>query len=103
MSNEKNLPSICNNSFTELLIKNTINSDNDQVINISKRADLPLHNSQDLLNSVIKELCDLYNKEVVKGNPISSIIYSIDQHFANDRQKPEEIIKLCLNNQITPI
>ncbi|CAG8608123.1 580_t:CDS:1, partial [Racocetra fulgida] len=75
---------IYNNQSTELFIKNT---NQDQVINTSKRIDLPLHNSQDLLNKVIEELCHLYNKEVMKGNYANSIIYSIDQHFTNKQQK----------------
>ncbi|CAG8769339.1 17493_t:CDS:1, partial [Cetraspora pellucida] len=91
MSNKKNFP---NNLYAELLISNTTNNDKDQVGNVSKQADISLHDSQDFLNRIIDELCDLYNKEVMKGNPISSIIYSIDQHFTNDRQNPEEIIKL---------
>ncbi|CAG8473898.1 24761_t:CDS:1, partial [Cetraspora pellucida] len=81
MSNEK---SVCNNSFT--------NHDDGQVINSSKQSDLLLHDSRDFLNSVIEELCNVYNKEVIKGNPISSILYSINQHFTNKQKQPEEII-----------
>ncbi|CAG8681147.1 25157_t:CDS:1, partial [Cetraspora pellucida] len=92
MSNEEY---ICNNSFT--------NHNDGLVVNASKQADLSLHGSQDYLNSIIEELCDLYNKEVMKGNHIGSILCSINNHFTNKQKRPEEIIDLCLNNQTNPI
>ncbi|CAG8679781.1 7000_t:CDS:1, partial [Cetraspora pellucida] len=94
MSNEKNLSDIYNNLYTELAINND---------NTSKQIDLSMHNSQVFLNKVIDELCNVYNEEVMKGNPISSILYSINQYFINKQQIPEEIINLCLNNQTEPI
>ncbi|CAG8486361.1 23023_t:CDS:2 [Cetraspora pellucida] len=89
MSNKKN---ICNNSF--------IDHDNNGP---SKKTDLPLNESQDFLNNVIEELCNVYNKEVIKGNLIDSILHSINQHFTNKKQNPKEIINLCLINQTNPI
>ncbi|KAF0495201.1 calmodulin-dependent protein kinase [Gigaspora margarita] len=100
MSNKKN---IYNNSSTEHSIKSTIYNVKDQVVNSSKRADLSSYNSQDFLNRIVEELCDLYNKEVMKENYNSSILYSIGQHMTNKQQKPEEIINLCLKNQSNPI
>ncbi|CAG8533475.1 4592_t:CDS:2 [Cetraspora pellucida] len=88
MSNEKSLSDIYNNPSTEL-IKSAINNDN-----TSEQIDISMHNSQVFLNKVIDELCNVYNKEVMKGNPISSILYSIEQYFINKQQNPEEIINL---------
>ncbi|KAF0409181.1 hypothetical protein F8M41_008414 [Gigaspora margarita] len=102
MSYEKSLLNIYNNQSTEHSIQSAIYDDKEQIVS-SKLADLSLHDSQELLNRVIEELCDLYNKEVMKENYNDSIIYSIDQHMANKQKKPEEIFNLCLNNKTNPI
>ncbi|RIB20956.1 hypothetical protein C2G38_1144105 [Gigaspora rosea] len=102
MSNEQSLPGTHNNPFTELPARGTINGDKDQVFNNSNQIDLSLHDSQNVLNRVIKELCDLYNEETMKEHYFDSIIYSIERHMTNQQQKPEEIIKLLLNNQSNP-
>ncbi|CAG8809110.1 14725_t:CDS:1, partial [Racocetra fulgida] len=80
------MPDIYNNTSTEVLIKSTIHNDKNQIINTSKRTDLSSQNSQDFLNRIIEELCDLYSKEVTKGNHANSILYSICQHFTNKQQ-----------------
>ncbi|KAF0518664.1 hypothetical protein F8M41_016713 [Gigaspora margarita] len=100
MSNEKNFPTNHNIILSiKLPLNSTIYNDSDPIANTSKQIVL-LHDSQDLLNGVIEELCDLYNREIIKGNQIDSILCSIEQHLVNKKQKPEEIINLCLNNPI---
>ncbi|KAF0495202.1 hypothetical protein F8M41_021165 [Gigaspora margarita] len=101
MSNEKNL--LNNKSSTESSIKRTTNDDKNQIVNNLKRVDLPLNDSQEILNKVVEELCDLYNIEALKENYNDSVIYSIDKHMKNKHQKPEEIINLCLSNKTNPI
>ncbi|CAG8733478.1 4424_t:CDS:1, partial [Cetraspora pellucida] len=70
--------------------KSFINNDKFRVVGTSNQVDGSSHNSQDFLNSAIEELCSVYNKEIMKGNNNDSIIYSIEQHFTNKQQNPEE-------------
>ncbi|RIB18504.1 hypothetical protein C2G38_2142092 [Gigaspora rosea] len=86
MSSEENLQSVNNKR------------PNDQVVNTWSIGD-----SQDVLSKIINELCDLYIKEVMKGNSEYSILHTINHYLANRQQIPEEIINLCLNNQENPI
>ncbi|CAG8752449.1 13601_t:CDS:1, partial [Racocetra fulgida] len=86
MSSEESTQSVNNRRLSE-----------DQVANTSLIGD-----SQNFLNQIIKELCDLYSKEIMKGNDDDSILHSITNYLANKQQIPEEIINL-LSNQENPI
>ncbi|CAG8707890.1 20934_t:CDS:1, partial [Cetraspora pellucida] len=89
MSDEDDLPSVYNNRLL-----------NNQVVNAHKRANND--DSLNFLNSIINELCELYNNEVMKGNSAPSILNSIDHFIENKQQTSEEIINLCLKNQGNP-
>ncbi|CAG8787857.1 6291_t:CDS:1, partial [Cetraspora pellucida] len=65
MSSEEKLPRVYNKRLLD-----------DQIGNIPKRVHV-----DDFLNGIIKELCDLYNDEVRKGNSAVSILDSIDHYM----------------------
>ncbi|CAG8747111.1 20604_t:CDS:2 [Cetraspora pellucida] len=95
---------------------NTIQSDLDQLTHNNKKLvmeddnlDLDSLNSkdsnssQDFYRQIVKELCDLYNEERMKGKYILMIYDLMDQFFKKKQQKPEFIINWCLNNQENPL
>ncbi|RIB29345.1 hypothetical protein C2G38_2155598 [Gigaspora rosea] len=58
--------------------------------------------SQDFLNEVVKEMCNLYNEEKLKGKYSRSILYTIEQFLLKKKQNPDNIVKFCLNDKINP-
>ncbi|CAG8737052.1 5188_t:CDS:2 [Cetraspora pellucida] len=58
------------------------------------------NNSQD---EIVKELCDLYNNERMKGKFTDLIFDTMDQFLVKEDQRSNVLIKLLSNNQINPV
>ncbi|RIB29691.1 hypothetical protein C2G38_2154612 [Gigaspora rosea] len=95
--------SICNNLFVKQSKKIYGPSDFIQIDNDDTQLyleDNKFQNfSQKFLNEIVKEMCDLYNEEKLKGKYSSSILDTIDQFLMEKRQNPYHIVKFCLNNK----
>ncbi|CAG8676574.1 3596_t:CDS:1, partial [Scutellospora calospora] len=59
--------------------------------------------TQDIFKNISGELCELYSKERKKGKDAASIFDIIEQFLSTKQQKPDDIIKWCLNNETNPI
>ncbi|CAG8606723.1 4255_t:CDS:1, partial [Scutellospora calospora] len=60
------------------------------------------NNSQDFLNEIVKELCNLYNEESSKYKSDELILEILEQFLAEKNQNPDNIINWCLNDEINP-
>ncbi|RIB17099.1 kinase-like domain-containing protein [Gigaspora rosea] len=90
----------------------TVQADLDQLMHNYKALDMKDNyidlntddnNSKDFFKQIVKELCDLYNEERMKGKYIMITYDLMDEFFKKKRQTPETIINWCLINQENPM
>ncbi|RIB25656.1 kinase-like domain-containing protein [Gigaspora rosea] len=59
--------------------------------------------SQDSINEIIKEMCNLYNEKKLNHKYSSLILDILEQFLIKKKQNPIDIINYCLNDQINPM
>ncbi|CAG8724646.1 20420_t:CDS:2 [Cetraspora pellucida] len=59
--------------------------------------------SYEFFKKIVEELCEMIIEEKMKGKTATMILDRMVQFFVEKRQRPENIIDWCLNNQINPI
>ncbi|CAG8564913.1 8044_t:CDS:1, partial [Scutellospora calospora] len=94
---------ISNNLTQEELAKIKFSSnDVNKITNNFNQLYLKDYKSQDFFGEIVKELCNIYNKEKSKGKDSESIIEILDQFLTEKKQNPNNIINWFLNDEINP-
>ncbi|CAG8553373.1 5950_t:CDS:1, partial [Scutellospora calospora] len=73
-----------------------------KITNKFNKLNLKDNNSQDFLNEIVKELCNLHDEEKSKGKSDELVFEIFDQFLAEKKQNPDNIINWCLNDEINP-
>ncbi|CAG8607624.1 2129_t:CDS:2, partial [Scutellospora calospora] len=58
--------------------------------------------SYEFFKKIVEELCELIIEEKMQGKTTMMILDRVEKFFINKRQRPENLIDWCLNNQINP-
>ncbi|RIB23745.1 hypothetical protein C2G38_2242491 [Gigaspora rosea] len=91
-------------NYNNIFEKIYSSSDITQITNNITQLNLEDNNLQDLsfLNEIVKEMCNLYNEERLKGKNSDSVLKTLEQFLIKKKQNLSNIIDFCLNNQTSP-
>ncbi|RIB04046.1 hypothetical protein C2G38_2048766 [Gigaspora rosea] len=93
-------------NYKNIFEKIDCSSDISQITNNITQLNLEDDNLKDLsqcfLNEIVKEMCNLYNEEKLKGKNPKSFLETLEQFLIKKKQNPVNIIDFCLNDQTNP-
>src|SRR6185437_4577756 len=93
-------------NYNNIFEKIDCSSDISQITNDITQLYLEDNNLKDLsqcfLNEIVKEMCNLYNEEKLKGKNSKSILEMLEQFLIKKKQNLVNIINFCLDDLTNP-